>query len=70
MASYNRCACITALLVTLKLLRCRFDRNCHRDAVLIAVTNSITSVFSATVVFSILGFMAHLAHQEVRAVVA
>ena len=30
----------------------------------------MTSLFSATVVFSILGFMAHLAHQEVGAVVA
>ena len=70
MASYNRCALVAALLVTLQLLLCRFDRNCHRDAILIAVTNSVTSVFSATLVFSILGFMAHLTHQEVGAVVA
>jgi len=37
----------------------RFERNCHKDAVLIALSNSVTSVFSGLVVFSILGFMAH-----------
>ena len=35
-----------------------FRRNCHRDAILVAVANCMTSVFSGTVVFSVLGFMA------------
>ena len=47
-----------------------FTRNCHQDAVIIAISNSITSLFSGLVVFSILGFMAHVTDQEVDQVVA
>ena len=47
----------------------RFERNCHRDAVLIAVSNSVTSMFSGLVVFSILGFMAHVTDQDIANVV-
>ena len=37
----------------------KFDRNCHRDAVIIAVANCATSIFCGVVVFSALGFIAH-----------
>ena len=30
--------------------------NCRRDAILISLTDSLTSVFAAVVVFSVLGF--------------
>eukprot|EP00092_Neocalanus_flemingeri_P021191 GFUD01022965.1.p1 GENE.GFUD01022965.1~~GFUD01022965.1.p1 ORF type:complete len:666 (-),score=86.69 GFUD01022965.1:154-2151(-) len=48
----------------------RFDRNCHKDAVLVALSNSVTSLFSGLVVFSILGFMAHVSDKEVKDVVS
>ena len=48
----------------------KFDNNCHRDAVLIAIANCSTSVFAGFVVFSILGFMAHEAELPVSEVVA
>ena len=43
----------------------QFKRNCHLDAILIAISNCLTSVFCGMVVFSILGFMAHDANVEV-----
>ena len=36
-----------------------FHRDCHRDAVTIAIANGLTSIFSGCVVFAILGYMAH-----------
>lgn len=46
-----------------------FQRNCHLDAIVIAIANSITSVFSGAVVFAILGYMAHESGREVLDVV-
>ena len=43
----------------------QFQRNCHFDAILVAVSNCLTSLFSGLVVFSILGFMAHEAKVDV-----
>jgi len=48
----------------------RFDRNCHKDAVLVALSNSVTSLFSGLVVFSILGFMAHVSEKDVKDVIS
>ena len=46
-----------------------FHRNSQRDAVAIAVANSLTSIFSGSVVFAILGYMAHDSGKPVMSVV-
>jgi len=46
-----------------------FNRDCHRDAVTIAVANGLTSIFSGSVVFSILGYMANQSGKPVLDVV-
>eukprot|EP00095_Tigriopus_kingsejongensis_P006283 maker-scaffold1533_size36968-snap-gene-0.12 protein:Tk06283 transcript:maker-scaffold1533_size36968-snap-gene-0.12-mRNA-1 annotation:"sodium- and chloride-dependent glycine transporter 2" len=46
-----------------------FKRNCQRDVVLVALSNSLTSVFSGMVVFSILGFMAYDTKRDISQVV-
>jgi len=47
----------------------RFNHNCMRDAVLIAICNCATSIFCSCVVFSILGYMAHSTSRPVDQVV-
>lgn len=47
----------------------RFNHNCMRDAVLIAICNCATSIFCSCVVFSILGYMAHSTNRPVDQVV-
>ncbi len=48
----------------------RFNNNCHRDAVLIALWNCCTSLYAGFVVFTVIGFMAHEKGQDVADVVA
>jgi len=47
----------------------KFHHNCYRDAMLICTVNTGTSFFSATVIFSILGFMAKEKGVEIADVV-
>ena len=47
----------------------KFHHNCYRDAMLICGINTFTSFFSATVIFSILGFMAKEKGVEIAEVV-
>jgi len=47
----------------------KFHHNCHRDAIIVCCVNTFTSFFSATVIFSILGFMAKQKGVEVKDVV-
>jgi len=44
----------------------KFDHNCHKDAIVVCCINTFTSFFSAVVIFSILGYMAHSKGVEVR----
>lgn len=36
------------------------NNNCQRDAIIVALTNWFTAIFSSTVIFSVLGFKATL----------
>jgi len=47
----------------------KFHHNCHRDAIFVCCVNTFTSFFSATVIFSILGYMAQIKGVEVGDVV-
>ena len=58
------CGCVITLSSYSK-----FNRNCQQDALLIALGNCVTSIFSGLVVFAILGFMAHDAGKSVLDVV-
>ena len=63
--SFQACGCV----ITLSSYN-KFQRNCHRDAVIIAIGNSVTSFFSGFVVFSILGYMANISDKQVKDVFA
>ncbi|CAK9304901.1 unnamed protein product [Gordionus sp. m RMFG-2023] len=47
-----------------------FNNNCHRDAIMVSLLDTFTSLMAGFVIFSILGFMAKLKHTTVDKVVA
>ena len=49
---------LLALLTQSPLKICSYSNNCEQDAVIIAIINGCTSVYSATVIYSIIGFRA------------
>ncbi|KAJ8297497.1 hypothetical protein KUTeg_024028 [Tegillarca granosa] len=46
----------------------KFSNNCYRDAVLVSIINCCTSILAGFVIFSVLGFMAHVTNQPVEKV--
>jgi hypothetical protein len=46
-----------------------FNNNTHRDAILIAIFNSLTSIYAGLVVFCILGYLGHITDKDVKEVV-
>ena len=42
----------------------------HRDAVVVATINCLTSLFGGFAIFSVIGFMAHTLNKEVSEVVS
>jgi len=48
----------------------KFHNNCERDAVVVSSINCMTSLFGGFVIFSVIGFMAHTLHKDVKDVVS
>ncbi|XP_064620268.1 sodium- and chloride-dependent glycine transporter 1-like [Lineus longissimus] len=46
----------------------KFNNNCYRDAIIVAVCNCGTSVFAGFAIFSVIGFMAYSVQQPVATV--
>ena len=40
------------------------NNNCYRDAIFVSITNCVTSMFAAIVVFSVIGFKATINHEQ------
>ncbi|XP_049540198.1 sodium- and chloride-dependent glycine transporter 1-like [Anopheles darlingi] len=47
----------------------RFDNNCYRDAIVVAISNILTSFFAGFVIFAIIGFLAHELDTSVASVI-
>jgi SNF family Na+-dependent transporter len=46
----------------------KFHHNSYRDVVIFTVTNSLTSILSGFVIFSVLGYMSHIQGVDISAV--
>ncbi|XP_055701894.1 sodium- and chloride-dependent glycine transporter 1-like [Phlebotomus papatasi] len=47
----------------------KFTNNCYKDSLIVAFSNIATSFFAGLVIFSIIGFLAHELHEDVKEVV-
>ena len=47
----------------------KFNNNCYRDAILVTMVNSLTSIFSGFIIFSVLGFMAKETGKNIKDIV-
>ena len=46
----------------------KFNNNCYRDAVITSSINCLTSFLAGFVIFSVLGYMAHVQHKSIEQV--
>ncbi|XP_023018908.2 sodium-dependent serotonin transporter [Leptinotarsa decemlineata] len=46
----------------------KFNNNCYRDAILTSTINCLTSFLAGFVIFSVLGYMAHVQHKSIEQV--